>query len=118
MLRAGAFGDLWAVESRVLTSQLRYRRPDTSYLFKQRYAGSGILSWLGCHILDLLFSGILPRFPELKFVSVESGVGWVPFVLQAADYQFGQLGVRAERPEFELLPSEYFHRQVHQEESK
>ncbi len=54
MLEEGAFGDLWAVEARVLTSQLRYRRPDTSWLFKSQYAGSGILSWLGCHKLDLL----------------------------------------------------------------
>lgn len=54
MLQGGAFGDLWAVEARVLTSQLRYRRPDTSWLFKSQYAGSGILSWLGCHKLDLL----------------------------------------------------------------
>ena len=75
--------------------------------------GSALFLANGGHILDLLFSGILPRFPELQFVSVESGVGWVPFVLQAADYQFAQLGVRAERPEYELLPSEYFHRQVY-----
>ncbi|MDP6504937.1 MAG: hypothetical protein QF886_15060, partial [Planctomycetota bacterium] len=46
MLQGGAFGDLWAVEARVLTSQLRYRRPDTSWLFRSEYAGSGILSWL------------------------------------------------------------------------
>ena len=32
---------------------------------------------------------------------------------ESADYQFGQLGVRKERPEFKLLPSEYFHRQVY-----
>ncbi len=54
-LNEGGLGDLWAVELRVLTSQLRYRRPDTNYLFKSEYAGSGILSWLGCHVLDQLF---------------------------------------------------------------
>ena len=54
MLKEGAFGDLWTLEARVLTSQLRYRRPDTSWIFKSQYAGSGILSWLGCHKLDLL----------------------------------------------------------------
>ena len=30
------------------------------------------------------------RFPELQFVSVESGIGWVPFVLEAADYSLAQ----------------------------
>jgi predicted TIM-barrel fold metal-dependent hydrolase len=75
--------------------------------------GSRLFLHNGAHILDLLFSGILARFPKLKFVSVESGVGWVPFILQSADYQFTTLNVRAERPDLEMLPSEYFHRQVY-----
>jgi predicted TIM-barrel fold metal-dependent hydrolase len=66
----------------------------------------------GKQLVDLLFSGVLPRFPELRFVSVESGIGFVPFVLEAADYTFGYAAVRRERPEFEMLPSEYFRRQV------
>ena len=53
-LAEGALGELWAVEMRILTSQLRYRRPSTNYLFRSEYAGSGILSWLCCHLLDLL----------------------------------------------------------------
>jgi predicted TIM-barrel fold metal-dependent hydrolase len=64
-------------------------------------------------VVDLLLSGILPRFPKLDFVTVESGIGWIPFLLEAADHCFGYAQVRRERPEFELLPSEYFHRQVH-----
>ncbi len=89
------------------------RREAEGYVTNSARGGSALFLANGGHILDLLFSGILPRFPELQFVSVESGVGWVPFVLQSADYQFGQLGVRKERPEFEMLPSEYFHRQVY-----
>lgn len=65
------------------------------------------------HLTDLLHSGVLPRFPDLKFISVESGLGWIPFVLESADYHFESLNVRRERPEFEQLPSEYFHRQVY-----
>jgi predicted TIM-barrel fold metal-dependent hydrolase len=67
----------------------------------------------GGHILDLLFSGVLERYPELRFVSVESGAGWVPFVLQSADYQFERMAVRKERPDLKLRPSEYFRRQVY-----
>ena len=63
-------------------------------------------------VTDLLLSGVLPRHPEAKFVSVESGIGWVPFVLESADYTFEYSRVRAERPEFEMRPSEYFARQV------
>lgn len=63
-------------------------------------------------VTDLLTCGVLPRFPGTKFVSVESGIGWVPFVLESVDYTFEYSQVRRERPEFELRPSEYFHRQV------
>lgn len=62
---------------------------------------------------DLLMSGVLPRFPELKFVIVETGVGWVNFCLESADYHFDRFDVRAEHPEFEELPSFYFRRQVY-----
>ena len=67
----------------------------------------------GKQLTDLLFSGILPRFPELKFLSVESGIGFIPFVLEAADYTFEYGKVRQTNPEFVLKPSEYFHRQVY-----
>jgi predicted TIM-barrel fold metal-dependent hydrolase len=38
-------------------------------------------------ILNLLMSNIFQRHPKLKFTSVESGVGWVPFMLENLDYQ-------------------------------
>jgi predicted TIM-barrel fold metal-dependent hydrolase len=38
-------------------------------------------------ILNLLLSPVFERHPNLKFVSVESGVGWVPFMLENLDYQ-------------------------------
>jgi predicted TIM-barrel fold metal-dependent hydrolase len=67
----------------------------------------------GKHVTELLFSGVLARFPELRFISVESGIGWVPFALEASDYQFAKGQVWKERPEFEMKPSEYFRRQVY-----
>ncbi len=67
----------------------------------------------GKQLADLLFSGVLPRYPDLKFVSVESGIGFIPFILEAADYTFEYGKVRQQRPEFALKPSEYFHRQVY-----
>jgi predicted TIM-barrel fold metal-dependent hydrolase len=62
---------------------------------------------------DLLMSGVLVRYPKIKFVSVESGIGWIPFVLEAMDYQFKGNSVTEEHPEFDLLPSEYFARNVY-----
>jgi predicted TIM-barrel fold metal-dependent hydrolase len=67
----------------------------------------------GCVLTDLLMSGVLARYPKIKFVSVESGIGWIPFVLEALDYQFKANGVAEEHPEFDRLPSEYFARNVY-----
>jgi len=63
-------------------------------------------------LTDLLVSGVPARFPDIKFVSVESGIGWIPFVLEALDYQFLGNRVPEERPDLDLLPSEYFARNV------
>ena len=51
--RSGALGKIMAVEARMVTSQVRYRNPG-HWLFRKDTAGTGILSWLGCHYLDLL----------------------------------------------------------------
>jgi predicted TIM-barrel fold metal-dependent hydrolase len=64
-------------------------------------------------IADLIFGGVCHRFPKLDLVSVESGVGWIPSYLEAADWQFSNGQVRKEHPEYDLLPSEYFRRQIY-----
>jgi predicted TIM-barrel fold metal-dependent hydrolase len=65
------------------------------------------------HVCDLLLSGVLARYPDIKFVSVESGIGWIPFTLEALDYQFLGNRVPEERPDLDMLPSEYFARNVY-----
>ena len=67
----------------------------------------------GIQMNDLIMSGVLARYPKIKFISVESGIGWIPFVLEALDYQFRGNDVAEEHPEFDLLPSEYFARNVY-----
>ncbi|MFN8027377.1 MAG: amidohydrolase family protein [Acidimicrobiia bacterium] len=62
---------------------------------------------------DLIFGGVCHRFPDLKFVSVESGVGWIPSALETFDWQWRNGGVVDEHPEYDLLPSEYFRRQIY-----
>lgn len=37
--------------------------------------------------INFVVSGIFDRHPDLKVVSVESGVGWVPFLLEAIEYE-------------------------------
>lgn len=53
LVRAGALGRITSVELRMVTTQVRMRNP-AHWLFRREIAGGGILSWLGCHWLDLL----------------------------------------------------------------
>lgn len=64
-------------------------------------------------LADLFFGGVCHRWPTIRFVSVESGVGWLPGVLEAFDWQWRNGGIGEEHPEYDLLPSEYFERQVY-----
>lgn len=52
--RQGLLGDLMTVEVRLLTTQVRHRLA-TPWLFEHRYAGGGMLTWLGCHYLDMMY---------------------------------------------------------------
>ena len=59
----------------------------------------------------LLFSGILERFPALRFVASESGLGWAPYLLEVADHQWERQNLSREG--MPLKPSAYFRRQCY-----
>ncbi len=61
---------------------------------------------------NLLYSDILVRFPRLRFVSVESGIGWIPFYLEALDYQLTET-VPNDGAHLAMKPSDYFRRSVY-----
>ena len=63
-------------------------------------------------IAQICMMGLCERFPALNFVSVESGFGYLPFLLDAMDWQWHNAGCAAAYPD-RLLPSEYFRRQVY-----
>jgi predicted TIM-barrel fold metal-dependent hydrolase len=58
-------------------------------------------------IANLCASGVIERFPKLRFGSIEAGIGWVPWALQAMDeaYRKHHMWVF---PKLKHLPSEYF----------
>jgi predicted TIM-barrel fold metal-dependent hydrolase len=62
-------------------------------------------------IANMIYGGVLERHPTLRVVSVESGVGWLPFFLQALDYQLKDTAPRLEQ-QLSLTPTEYFRRQM------
>lgn len=57
----------------------------------------------------VVMGGALDRFPQLKIVLGESGIGWIPMLLERMDWvyenEFRSLGL-------ELRPSDYWHRQM------
>jgi uncharacterized protein len=61
---------------------------------------------------NLIYAGVLERFPSLQVVSVESGVGWIPFVLEALDYQIQETSPGT-MERLSMKPSEYFRRQMY-----
>ena len=63
-------------------------------------------------IAEVIVSGLCERFPKLAFVSVESGAGFLPFLLRSLDWQWMNSGTHDEYPDW-LLPSEYFRRQIY-----
>jgi predicted TIM-barrel fold metal-dependent hydrolase len=63
-------------------------------------------------LFDIIFSGVLERYPRLKIVSVENEIGWIPFWIGQCDKGFKRHRHR-ENLTIDKLPSEYFHRQVY-----
>ena len=53
LIQQNAIGPLMSVEMRMITTQVQFRRPE-HWLFNREQSGGGILSWLGCHYIDLM----------------------------------------------------------------
>jgi predicted TIM-barrel fold metal-dependent hydrolase len=58
-------------------------------------------------LLNSAYSGMFDRHPDLKMVSVESGIGWVPFMLEAMDYELLE-NAPAWADRLAKKPSDYF----------
>lgn len=80
---------------------------------RTRYTANTVPTFFGNAqtLVDIIFGGVLERHPDLKWVTVESGIGWISFLLECMDYQFRENRVIETSPNLRLLPSEYFHRQ-------
>jgi predicted TIM-barrel fold metal-dependent hydrolase len=58
-------------------------------------------------VANLCSSGVLERFPKLCFGTIEAGIGWLPWTLDAMDEAYKKHHMFA-RPKLKNLPSEYF----------
>ena len=65
-------------------------------------------------VADMISAGVFERFPKLQVGAVEQQLGWVPFFLERVDYAYNQRGSGRQGHRFkeDMLPSDYFHRNV------
>jgi len=65
-------------------------------------------------ITNLIMSDMFDRYPNVKVVSAESGIGWVPFMLEACEYQLDEMvTTKQERSLQTRRPTEYFRSNVY-----
>ncbi|MEM7095388.1 MAG: amidohydrolase family protein [Actinomycetota bacterium] len=61
-------------------------------------------------LVNLCASGVAERHPTLRFGSVEAGIGWVAWMLEAMDEAYAKHHMWV-RPKLDGMPSDYFRRQ-------
>ncbi|WP_174275127.1 amidohydrolase family protein [Sphingomonas bacterium] len=76
----------------------------------ERLAMGGLMLFIGNLrvVANILLSRFLERHPKLKVVSVESGAGWIPYLLEALEYMSGEAGI-----DYSPSPTEVFNRQIY-----
>ena len=73
-----------------------------------RFIGVHALSFVLCnmvHLTNWVLHALPERFPDLNVVWIESGVAWVPFMMQRLDNEY--LMRSSEAPGLKKLPSDY-----------
>jgi predicted TIM-barrel fold metal-dependent hydrolase len=80
-----------------------------SYGWETRMAVGSMLMYMGnaSTIANWLYSGLFDKYPNLKIVSVESGMGWIPFVIESIEYQLDEM-MPTEKKRLSRRPIEYF----------
>ena len=65
-------------------------------------------------LADMIYSGVFERYPKLQVGAVEHELSWAPHFLDRLDYNYNQrpLGVTGYRYKEDMLPSDYFRRNV------
>ena len=80
----------------------------------ERYRGSVNLKLMDIAngLFELVFYGVLERYPKLKIVTVENECGWLPWIVQQWDYYYNRFR-KQNPPPITKNPSEFVHNQVY-----
>ncbi len=79
------------------------------HILAKKGSSTALLGPSGAEFLGaIIFSGALDRYPGLRFVLGECGVGWVPFALERMDKQYDQTLFRLG---LSMSPSDFWCRQ-------
>ena len=75
---------------------------------------SNVDHWVRMSLGHMIFSGVFERYPKLKVGSIEMELGWIPHFLNRMDYTYSQRPSKGiwSRFQEDMLPSDYFHRNV------
>ena len=72
-----------------------------------RFVSVHAMSFVTCnmvHLTNWIINGLPERFPRLKVIWIESGLAWLPFMMQRLDHEY--LMRQSEAPRLKKLPSE------------
>ena len=121
-LRSAHYEKFWAasqelnspVNLHILTGHGYHAKPgyyDTKGVEHYRDTVNGKLKEITDAMFELVFYGVLDRYPGLRLISVENEAGWMPFLFQQWDYYYRRFrGVNP--PPMRRAPGEYLHGQI------
>ena len=75
---------------------------------------SNVDHWIRESVGQMIFTGVFERYPRLQIGAVEMELSWVPHFLDRIDYTYTQRQIEFAPYRFkeDMLPSDYFHRNV------
>ena len=88
--------------------------PWESYGFERSLALGATIFYMSnaATLGNLVFSELFDTYENLKITSVESGVGWIPFVLDALEYQMDEM-IPTEMKNVKGRPTDYFKKHIY-----
>ena len=61
---------------------------------------------------DMIYGGVLERYPKLRVGAIEHELSWIPHFLDRLDFNYNQRGIKSDAFKDDMLPSDFFHRNM------